>query len=68
MPKKDLNMIKQDGEYYDIWNLPEGFVVKGDLNLSRMNLTELPDLSHVIVKGDFECCGNQLESLKAEKP
>jgi len=37
---------------------------KGDLNLSDMNLVELPAiLSNVTVSGDFDCGGNKLKSL-----
>ena len=59
-----LGLISQDGVCYDIYDLPENFVVKGDLVLRGMNLTELPDLSHVVVEGDFDCCYNRLKNLK----
>lgn len=39
-------------------------VVAGDLDLSSRNLIELPDLSSVIVKGNFYCLSNKLTSLK----
>lgn len=39
-------------------------VVDDDIDLSRRGLTRLPDLSRVIVKGDFACRHNQLESLE----
>ena len=39
-------------------------VVQGDLSLARRNLTELPDLSQVVVTGMFSCSGNKLTSLK----
>ena len=61
---KNTGLIKQDGEYYDIFHLPRGFVIKGDLDLSDMGLTELPDLSTVTVRGNFDCRNNQLTSLK----
>ena len=60
---KNLGLIKQDGKYYDIYNLPKGFVVTGGLDLRGMGLTELPDLSTVTVKGDFDCFNNQLTNL-----
>ena len=59
-----IHAIKQDGKLWDIFNLPKGFVVKGDFDLSRQDLTELPDLSGVTVKGNFDCSDNQLTSLK----
>lgn len=43
--------ICQDGKWYDICHLLENFVIKGGLDLSRMSLGELPDLSHVVVEG-----------------
>ncbi len=60
---KNLGLIKQDGKYYDIYNLPMGFVVTGDLDLRGMGLTELPDLSTITVGRDFYCSYNQLTSL-----
>ena len=60
---KNLGLIRQDGKLYDIYNLPKNFVVKGNLDLSDMGLTELPDLSTVTVLGDFWCHGNQLTGL-----
>lgn len=50
---RQLGLISQDGVCYDIYDLPENFVVKGDLVLRGMNLTALPDLSHVVVEGGF---------------
>jgi hypothetical protein len=44
---------------------PDGtLVVEGDLKISYRRLTELPDLSNVVVKGDFCCNDNLLSSLK----
>lgn len=44
---------------------PDGtIVVPGDINLSSKRLTQLPDLSTVIVKGSFYCYNNQLTNLK----
>ena len=56
--------IKQDGKFYDLYDLPDGFVIKGDLDLSDKGLTKLPDLSKVIVEGSFLCQNNQLTSLE----
>ena len=56
--------IVQDGKEYDLDKLPAGFVIEGDLDLSGMKLKKLPDLSEVIVKGDFICSDNELESLR----
>ena len=54
----------QDGKRYDAFNLPKGFVVKGDLDLSAMDLESLPDLSSITVNGFFYCSNNKLTSLK----
>lgn len=60
---KNLGLIHQDGKLYDVFNLPKNFVVKGDLDLFDMGLTELPDLGTVTVRGSFFCSQNQLTSL-----
>ncbi|MEZ0224281.1 MAG: hypothetical protein ACAH83_07005 [Alphaproteobacteria bacterium] len=39
-------------------------LVQGNIDIARRNLTELPDLSLVIVTGNFYCQDNQLTSLK----
>jgi len=73
--QKNIGLVKlydtktKKSKYYDICkscNLPKDreYVIKGDLDLSRMNLTELPDLSNVIIEGSFSCAGNQLTTLK----
>ena len=59
-----INVIKQDGKIWDIFNLPKNFVVEGDLNFSNQGLTELPDLSTITVNGYFDCSDNKLESLE----
>ncbi len=60
---KNLGLIKKDGKLYDIFNLPKNFVVKGNLDLSGMDLKKLPDLSTITVEGSFHCDDNQLTSL-----
>ena len=60
---KNIGLIKQDGKLYDVFNLPKNFVVKGDLDLSRMELEKLPDLSTVTVMGIFNCSKNKLIDL-----
>ncbi|MCQ2562530.1 MAG: hypothetical protein MJ158_02870 [Alphaproteobacteria bacterium] len=56
--------INQDGKVYDLYNLPKDFVIKGSLDLSGKGLTALPNLSEVIVMGDFYCYSNNLVSLE----
>ncbi len=65
---KFAGLIKQNGCYYDIYNLPKGFVVEGNLNVSNLGIEELPDFSHVIVKGNFICKNNRLHTLKGAPP
>ncbi len=43
---RQLGLISQDGVCYDIYDLPENFVVKGDLVLRGMNLTALMQQLH----------------------
>ena len=69
--KQNLNVtfkkylpFEQDGKTYNLYDLPKGFVIEGSLNLSCKDLLELPDLSDVVIKGNFYCYGNKLTSLK----
>lgn len=39
-------------------------IVPGNLNVSNRDMTELPDLSDVVVQGNFSCMHNPLKSLK----
>ena len=39
-------------------------MIEGNLNISGKELTELPDLSKVVVRGNFSCSNNELTSLK----
>ena len=55
---------EQDGKTYNLYDMPDGFVIKGNVDLRDKGLTELPDLSKVIVEGCFECQRNRLISLK----
>ena len=61
--KRNTGLIEQDGEYYSIFHLPQNFVLRDDLDLSNMDLTELPDMSTVTILGNFYCTHNQLTSL-----
>lgn len=55
---------EQDGKTYNLYDMPDGFVIKGNVYLENKNLKELPDLSKVIVEGSFYCSYNPLQSLK----
>lgn len=63
MTEKKLTFI-QKGQEYDLYNLPKGFVIENDLNLSGRGLEKLPDLSTVTVLGNFYCSFNRLETLE----
>ena len=56
--------FEQDGQEYNLYDLPDGFVIDGDLDISGKELTELPDLSGVVIKGNFDCSKNKLTSLE----
>ena len=58
--------FKKNGKLYNLLDLPknEEFIFVGDLDLSNSNLTKLPDLSNVILEGNFDCSCNWLPSLK----
>jgi hypothetical protein len=56
--------FEQDGKMYSLYDLPDGFVIKGNVDLSDRDLTELPDLSKVTIIGGFYCHENQLTYLR----
>jgi hypothetical protein len=41
----------------------DGYLVVSDLRIDNLGLTKLPDLTCVIVGGDFSCVGNRLTNL-----
>ncbi len=55
---------EQDGKRYNLYDMPDGFVIEDSIDISSRGLTELPDLSKVTVTGDFNCSNNRLTSLK----
>ncbi|MBR4507689.1 MAG: PcfJ domain-containing protein [Alphaproteobacteria bacterium] len=60
---KLIAYIKQDGVLYDLFDLPKDFIAQSTINLSGMDLHQLPDMSTVKVKGDFWCPTNQLSTI-----
>ncbi|HEY6393699.1 MAG TPA: hypothetical protein VIX89_20620, partial [Bryobacteraceae bacterium] len=46
------------------WEREGDYIVVKDIRLSGNHLDSLPDLSAVIVRGDFDCSENRLTSLK----
>jgi hypothetical protein len=61
---KNIGLIKLDGKLYTLEQLYQmkDIVVKGDVDLSYMNLTKLPHFKSV--GGFFSCSHNQLTSLQ----
>ena len=64
MKNENKRYFTQEGKVYDIFNLPKNFFRKGDLDLSDMDLKELPDLSTIKVHGVLDISRNGLTSLK----
>ena len=54
----------QDGKKYNLYDLPRDFIINTDVNLSKLGLTKLPNLSNVVVNGDFNCSHNNLRDLE----
>ncbi len=64
MKNESKRYFFQEGQKYDIFNLPENLVIKGDLDISNMELKSLPKLTSVIILGTFNCSCNNLVSLE----
>ena len=52
---ENMHNFSQDGKVWDVSYLPEGFIIKANVNFSNSDMSELPDLSKVSVLGDFYC-------------
>lgn len=52
---KNIGLIKQGGKYYSIYDLPDGFVVNGDLDLSDMDLSGIN--LNISVTGELNLAG-----------
>lgn len=59
---KAIAYFKQNNQLYDVFNLPENFVMNGNLDLHSMNLTKLPDMRTVEIWGAFYCSKNELQN------
>ena len=61
---KHIAYIKQDGVLYDVFNLPENFVVtQCNIDLCDMGLDKLPDMSTVTVVYGYNCANNNIKDL-----
>ena len=56
-------IVKQNGKYYNIYDLPKSFVYRGNMDLSYAGLVKLPDMRTVTIKGDYNISGNDLRHL-----
>lgn len=61
--RQDGIFFVQDGVEYNLYKLPKGFVIRGNVDLSNMGLTKLPNMSAVEIDGHFCCSLNPLKSL-----
>ena len=52
----------QDGNLYNLFRMPDNSTIYGDLDLSGLGLTELPDLSKTMIMGTFNCSYNFLKN------
>lgn len=60
---KLIAYIKQDGTVYDIFDLPDGFVLNDTLNLENMGLNTLPNMPTVTINGHLLAYKNNLLNL-----
>ena len=56
-------VVCKNGAYYNVYDLPKGFVYNGNMDLSYAGLVKLPDMSTVTIKGDYKISGTNLISL-----
>ena len=55
-------IVRQNGKYYNVYDLPNGFIFHGDMDLSYAGLRHLPDMRSVTIRGDYDISGNSLMS------
>ncbi len=58
-----LFVVKQAGKYYNLLEQTDGFVYNGDIYIPY-GTEKLPDLSHIVLNGSFECSGSKITSLR----
>lgn len=56
-------IVRQHGKYYNVYDLPNGFVFHGDMDLSYAGLRHLPDMRSVTIRGNYDISGNALRSF-----
>ena len=53
-------LIHQNSHYYNIYDLPQNFIVSGDMDLSYAGLTNLPNMRGMTIRGNYDISGNYL--------
>jgi hypothetical protein len=53
-------LIRQNDRYYNIYDLPQNFVVHGNMDLSYAGLRYLPNMKGMTIRGDYDISGNCL--------
>lgn len=56
-------IVRQKGNYYNIYDLPQNFVYNGNMDLSYAGFVRVPTMTSVVIRGDYDVSGNQLISL-----
>ncbi len=55
-----IGIVRQHNQYYNIYDLPNGFVFHGDMDLHGCNMQNLPNMESVSIIGNFNCSDNKL--------
>lgn len=53
-------LIRQNDRYYNVYDLPQNFVVLGNMDLSYAGLRHLPNMKGMTVRGNYDISGNCL--------
>ena len=53
-------LIRQNGRYYNIYDLPQNFAVQGNMDLSYAGFQHLPNMKGMTIHGDYDISGNSL--------
>ena len=56
----NTGILRQNGKYYNVYDLPKGFVFHGDMDLSGAGLRILPDMSGVTIHGYYNISYNEI--------
>ena len=56
----NTGILRQNGKYYNVYDLPKGFVFHGDMDLSGAGLRILPDMTGVTIRGYYNISYNDI--------